>query len=105
MITEEKFNDHKEYKNRGMTSSQSSTNSPGIYTRTGALEVEVSEHPFYLIGQAASMVLEYVSDLILTSIVLECGGSNGASSSVSLCLPGASRSMFLHTDAIENQMV
>lgn len=71
-MTEEKFNDLKPYKNRDMISSLSSTNSPGVYKRARALEVEVSEQAFYLIGQAIFMVLEYVSELILTEIVLEC---------------------------------
>jgi hypothetical protein len=71
-MTEEKFNDHKPYKNRDMTSSVSSTNSPGVYTRSGALEV--SEQSVCLIDQAAFMVLEYVSELVLTEIVLKSGG-------------------------------
>lgn len=102
-MTEEKFNDHKPYKNRDMTSSVSSTNSPGVYTRSGALEV--SEQSVCLIDQAAFMVLEYVSELVLTEIVLKCGGSNRASLSVFLCLLGASRSVFPPADAVESQMV
>lgn len=65
----------------------------------------MSEQPFYLIGQAVSVVPEYVSELILTEIVLECEGSNRASLSVLLCLLGASRSVSPCTDAIESQMV
>lgn len=54
----------------------------------------MSDQHFHLIGQVVFVVLEYVSELMLIEIVLECEGSNRTSLSVSLWLPDASRSMF-----------
>lgn len=57
-----------------------------------------------LIDQAVFVVLECVSELMLTKIVLECEGSSRSSFSVSLCLPDVPRPVFQPTATFECQV-